>query len=90
MLDEAALLVVDGTICNPINDFKLGGVAFTDTSLSFLVSDRLNPPQQSTLNGAVTQVGFIQWKTKAAFINSRVMSLDQLYLYTRIPAAEVP
>lgn len=71
MLDEAALLVPDRTICNPINDFKLGGAALTDTSLSFVVSDMLNPPQQSTLNGAVTQVRFIQWERKAAFIKQQ-------------------
>lgn len=43
MLDEATLLVPDGTICNPIDDFKLGVVALTDTSLSFGASDVSNP-----------------------------------------------
>ncbi len=43
MLDGAAPLVPGRTICNPINDFKLGGVALIDTSLSFVVSDMLNP-----------------------------------------------
>lgn len=54
LLTGAAPLVPDRTICNPINDFKLGGVALTDTSLSFVVSDMLNPLQRSTLNGALT------------------------------------
>lgn len=87
MLDEATLLVPDRTICNPINDFKLGVVALTDTSLSFVASDMSNPPQQSTLNGAVTQVGFIQRERKAAFVQSRAMSLDQLYVYTQNPSS---
>lgn len=64
LLVEAAPLVPDRTICNPINDLKLGGVALIDTSLSFVVSDMLNPLQQSTLNGALTQVGLIQRKRK--------------------------
>lgn len=46
LLVEAAPLVPDRTICNPINDFKLGGIALTDTSLRFVVSDMLNPPRQ--------------------------------------------
>lgn len=74
MLVEAAPLVPDKTICNLINDFKRGGLTLIDTSLSFVVSDMLNPPWQSTLNGALTQVGFIQSKRKAAFINSTAVS----------------
>lgn len=62
----AAPLVPDRTICNPINDFKLGGDALIDTSLSFVVSDMLNPPQQSTLNAALTQGRFIQRKRKGS------------------------
>lgn len=62
----AAPLVPDRTICNPINDFKLGGVALIDTSLSFVVSDMLNPPQQSTPNAALTRGGFIQRKRKGS------------------------
>lgn len=54
MLVGAAPLVPDRTICNPINGFKLGGVALIDTSLRFVVSDMLSPLQQSTLNGALT------------------------------------
>lgn len=77
------------TICNPINDFQLGGVALNDTSLSYVVSDMLNPLQQNTLNGALTQVGFIQWKRKAAF-NSRAMLTDQYISPHQIPAAEAP
>lgn len=46
LLVEAAPLVPDRTICNPINDFKLGGVVLIDSSLSFLVSGMLNPRQQ--------------------------------------------
>lgn len=89
MLDEASLLVSDTTICNPINDFQLGGVALSDTSLSYVVSDMLNPLQQNTLNGALTQVAFIQWKRKAAF-NSRAIRTDQYISPHQIPAAEVP
>lgn len=86
MLDEATLLVPDTTICNPIDDFKLGVAALTDTSLSFVASDMSNPPQQSTLNGALTQAGFIQReKRKAAFIKSRAM--DQLHVYTKNPSS---
>ncbi len=48
----AAPLVPDRTICNPINDFRLGGVALIDTSLRFVVSDVLSPLQHGTLNGA--------------------------------------
>lgn len=58
------LLVPDTTICNLINDFQLVGVALDDTSLSFVVSDMLNPLQQNTLNGTLTQVGFIQTQRK--------------------------
>ncbi len=50
----AAPLVPHRTICNPINDSKLGGVALIDTSLRFVVSDKLNPLQQSTPNGTLT------------------------------------
>lgn len=57
----AAPLVPDRTMCNPINDFRLGGVALIDTSLRFVVSDMLNPLQQSTLNGALT-LGWIHSK----------------------------
>lgn len=60
----AAPLIPDRTICNPINDFKLGGVALIDTSLSFVVSDMLNPLQQSSLNAALTQAGFFRRKKK--------------------------
>lgn len=37
LLVGAAVRVPDRTICNPINDFKLGGIALIDTSLSFVV-----------------------------------------------------
>lgn len=57
---------------------RLGEVALIDTSLSFVVSDMLNPLQQSTLNGALTQVGFIQRERKGVFINSAATSPDQL------------
>lgn len=56
--------VPDTTICNLINDFQLVGVALDDTSLSFVVSGMLNPLQQNTPNGTLTQVGFIQWQRK--------------------------
>lgn len=78
MLVEAAPLVPDRTICNPINALKLGGVALIDTSLSFVVSDMLNSPQQSTRNGALTQAGLIQRKKKRDVVNSGAMSPDQL------------
>lgn len=64
LLVEAAPLVPDRTICNPINDFKRGEIALTDTSLSFVVSDMLNPPQQNALNASLTQVVFIHRKRK--------------------------
>ena len=70
MLVEAAPLVPDRTICNPINDLKLGGVALIDTSLSFVVSDMLNSPQQSTRNGALTQAGLIQRKRKETLLTA--------------------
>lgn len=70
MLVEAAPLVPDRTICNPINDFKLGGIALTDTSLSFVVSDMLNPAQQNALNASLTPVAFIHRERKAALISS--------------------
>lgn len=76
LLVEAAPLVPDRTICNPINDFKLGGVGLVDTSLSFVVSDMLNPPQQNTLNASLTQFRFIHRKRKGAFINSTAASLS--------------
>lgn len=62
MLVGAALLVPHRTICNPINDFQLGRATFIDTSLGVVVSDMLKPPQQSTLNGALTQARFVQSK----------------------------
>lgn len=39
----AAPLVPDRTICNPINDFKLGGVALIDTSLKFRCVRHVEP-----------------------------------------------
>lgn len=87
----AAPLIPDSTICNPINDFKLGGVALIDTSLSFVVSDMLNPLQQSSLNGALTRAGFIQRKKrKGVFINSTAMSTDQLQRDTQKPQQRCP
>lgn len=71
MLVEAAPFVPDKNICNPINDLKRGGVALIDTSLRFVVSDTLNPPRQSTLNGALTQVGFIQRERKGSVCQQR-------------------
>lgn len=71
LLDEATLLVPDTTICNPIDDFKLGVAALTDTSLSFVASDMSNPPQQSTLNGALTQAGFIQREKRKSSVHQK-------------------
>lgn len=90
MLVEAAPLVPDKTICNPINDLKRGGVALIDTSLSFVVSDMLNPPQQSTLNGALTQVGFIQRERKGRICQQRSHEPGPIVtLNTQTTAAEV-
>lgn len=89
MLDEATLLVPDRTICNPIDDFKLGVAALTDTSLGFVASDLPNPPRQSTLNGALTRAGFIQRGEKKT---EKQRSSKAWINYTstpEIPAAEV-
>lgn len=82
MLVEAAPLVPDRTICNPINDFKLGGIALTDTSLSFVVSDMLNPPWQNTQIASLTQIVFIHRKRKRSVLQQH--SLEPLVAQTTV------
>lgn len=72
----AALLVPHWTICNPIDDFKLGGAALIDTSLEVTMSDTLKPLQQSTLNGALTQARFVRSERKEVFANSQATGAD--------------
>jgi len=55
LLVEAAPLVPDKTVCNPINYFKRGRAALIDTWLGFFVSGLLNPSSQRTPTGALTQ-----------------------------------
>lgn len=75
MLVEAAPLVPDKTICNPINDFKRGGVALIDARLSFVVSGMLNPnAAKYSERGFRLRSDSFRGKEKGTFINSTAMS----------------